>query len=65
MPGSPGANTRPGFSQVIQGRWYAANPALYCGLATAARMGNYCLINNDTEAIVQLGYNSAAVRVPV
>lgn len=60
-----GANTRSNFDYELQGRWYAANPALYASLGSQGRLGNYVLVNGGTEAIVQTGFNGFAVRVPV
>ena len=62
---SSGAITKPGFDQQVQGRWYAANSALYSGLGASGIFGNYVLIEGGTEAIVITGRSSAAVRVPV
>ena len=62
---SVGANNRAGFDNQIQSRWYPSNPALYSGLGTSGKMGNFVLIEGGTEAVIIAGYNSVAVRVPV
>ena len=60
-----GAVGAPGFDNEVQGRWFSANSALYGGLATVGRLGNFLYLNNGTEAIVELGYASAAVRITI
>lgn len=59
---SPPTNL-PNYDGEIQGRWYPTNSALYSGLGTISMPGDFALVNGGTEAIVMLGYNSAAVRV--
>ena len=60
-----GAISAPGFDNEVQGSWFSANSALYGGLSSGARLGNFLYLNNGTEAIVELGYASAAVRFTV
>jgi len=60
-----GGEAHPNYDGEVQGRWFPANSALYAGLNTVASMGNFALINSGTEAVVMIGYRSAAVRVPV
>lgn len=60
-----GSQSRAGFDSIIQQYWYPANPALYSGRGASDDFGNFSRINSDTEAIVSLGYNTAAVRVTI
>ncbi len=60
-----GAANAPGFDNEVQGSWFSANSALYAGLSTSARLGNFLYLNNGTEGIVELGYISLAVRFTV
>lgn len=60
-----GSQSRAGFDYIVQQYWYPANPALYSGRGTSDNFGNFSRINNNTEAIVSLGYNAVAVRAAI
>ena len=60
-----GSSSRPGYDDIVQVYWYPANPALYSGRGTSGGFGDFCRINNDTEAVVALGQTSNAVRVTI
>lgn len=60
-----GAANKPNYDGEVQVYWYVANPALYDGRGTTGRYGAYNFTSNDTAVIIELGYDSIAVRVPV
>lgn len=59
-----GAANKSGYDNAIQYWWYAASSCIYDGRGTGARYGNYSYLPGGTEIIIELGYDSPAVKVP-
>lgn len=60
-----GVGGKSGYDGSLQSFWYANNPALYSGRYSTDQFGDFTRINNDTEAVISLGYTSSAVRVTI